>query len=165
VARRRRGRPVDGILVLDKPLGVSSNQALQMVKRLYFAAKAALLSMARSMAAEIGPSGVTVNCISPGLIGHASSHDQVQARLASRVPLGRLGTVEDVIPVVELLLSERGASKGIDRRMLSKTVVAYGQWLAMVLLVPMAAGGSPPTSLFPIPPSPFAPWHTAHMLA
>jgi len=40
VARRRRGRPVDGILILDKPLGVSSNRALQMVKRLYGAAKA-----------------------------------------------------------------------------------------------------------------------------
>jgi len=40
VARRRRGRPVDGILVLDKPAGMSSNQALQVVKRLYFAAKA-----------------------------------------------------------------------------------------------------------------------------
>ncbi len=40
MARRRRGRPVDGILVLDKPLGLSSNQALQTVKRLYFAAKA-----------------------------------------------------------------------------------------------------------------------------
>jgi tRNA pseudouridine55 synthase len=40
VARRRRGRPVNGILVLDKPLGVSSNQALQTAKRLYFAAKA-----------------------------------------------------------------------------------------------------------------------------
>jgi tRNA pseudouridine55 synthase len=40
MARRRHGRPVDGILVLDKPLGLSSNQALQMAKRLYFAAKA-----------------------------------------------------------------------------------------------------------------------------
>jgi tRNA pseudouridine55 synthase len=40
VARRRKGRPLDGILVLDKPLGVSSNHALQAAKRLYFAAKA-----------------------------------------------------------------------------------------------------------------------------
>jgi len=40
VGRRRRGRPVDGILVLDKPRGLSSNQALQAAKRLYFAAKA-----------------------------------------------------------------------------------------------------------------------------
>jgi len=40
VARRRRGRSLDGILVLDKPHGVSSNRALQMAKRLYGAAKA-----------------------------------------------------------------------------------------------------------------------------
>jgi len=40
LARQRRGRPLDGILVLDKPAGVSSNRALQMVKRLYGAAKA-----------------------------------------------------------------------------------------------------------------------------
>ena len=40
MARRRKGRQVDGILVLDKPLGVSSNHALQTVKRLFFAAKA-----------------------------------------------------------------------------------------------------------------------------
>ena len=40
MARRRRGRPIDGILVLDKPTGITSNGALQTVKRLYFAAKA-----------------------------------------------------------------------------------------------------------------------------
>lgn len=40
MARRRRGRALDGILVLDKPPGVSSNRALQMAKRLYQAAKA-----------------------------------------------------------------------------------------------------------------------------
>jgi len=40
VARKRRGRPLNGILVLDKPAGVSSNQALQSAKRLFFAAKA-----------------------------------------------------------------------------------------------------------------------------
>jgi len=40
MARRRRGRKVDGILPLDKPLGMSSNQALQQAKRLFKAAKA-----------------------------------------------------------------------------------------------------------------------------
>ena len=40
MARRRRGRPVNGILVLDKPIGESSNRSLQIVKRLYDAAKA-----------------------------------------------------------------------------------------------------------------------------
>ena len=38
--RQRRGRPLDGILVLDKPEGMSSNRALQVAKRLYGAAKA-----------------------------------------------------------------------------------------------------------------------------
>jgi len=40
VGRRRHGRPLDGILVLDKPPGLTSNRALQMAKRLYGAAKA-----------------------------------------------------------------------------------------------------------------------------
>ncbi|SHO55287.1 tRNA pseudouridine(55) synthase TruB [Vibrio quintilis] len=40
MARRRKGRPVDGILLLDKPEGISSNDALQKVKRIYFAEKA-----------------------------------------------------------------------------------------------------------------------------
>ena len=40
MARRRKGRPVNGIVLLDKPLEISSNQALQQVKRLYFAQKA-----------------------------------------------------------------------------------------------------------------------------
>ncbi|MFH0257319.1 tRNA pseudouridine(55) synthase TruB [Vibrio rumoiensis] len=40
MARRRRGRPIDGVLLLDKPTSISSNDALQKVKRLYFAEKA-----------------------------------------------------------------------------------------------------------------------------
>lgn len=40
MARRAKGRPVDGIFLLDKPGGISSNRALQIVKRLYGAAKA-----------------------------------------------------------------------------------------------------------------------------
>lgn len=40
MARRRKGRAIDGILLLDKPIGVSSNHALQQVKRIFFAAKA-----------------------------------------------------------------------------------------------------------------------------
>ena len=40
MAKRRRGRPLDGVLVLDKPAGMTSNAALQTCKRLYNAAKA-----------------------------------------------------------------------------------------------------------------------------
>ncbi len=40
MARRRKGRPVDGVFLLDKPTGISSNDALQKVKRIYNAQKA-----------------------------------------------------------------------------------------------------------------------------
>lgn len=40
MARRRKGRPVDGVILLDKPTGISSNDALQKVKRIFFAEKA-----------------------------------------------------------------------------------------------------------------------------
>ncbi len=40
MARKRRGRPIDGVLLLNKPAGMTSNDALQKVKRLLFAAKA-----------------------------------------------------------------------------------------------------------------------------
>jgi tRNA pseudouridine55 synthase len=40
MARRRKGRSINGIVLLDKPLGITSNRALQIVKRLYKAAKA-----------------------------------------------------------------------------------------------------------------------------
>lgn len=40
MARRRKGRPVNGVVLLDKPPGISSNDALQKVKRIYFAEKA-----------------------------------------------------------------------------------------------------------------------------
>lgn len=40
MARRRKGRAIDGVLLIDKPLGLSSNDAVQKVKRLFFAAKA-----------------------------------------------------------------------------------------------------------------------------
>src|SRR5690606_5729869 len=40
LARRRHGRPLDGILIVDKPAGMTSNAVLQTVKRLYNAAKA-----------------------------------------------------------------------------------------------------------------------------
>ncbi|MGL4379527.1 MAG: tRNA pseudouridine(55) synthase TruB, partial [Vibrio sp.] len=40
MARRRKGRIVHGVILLDKPTGISSNDALQKVKRLYGAEKA-----------------------------------------------------------------------------------------------------------------------------
>ncbi len=75
----------------------------------YFAAKAALVSMARSLALELAPCGITVNVVSPGIIRHDTSHRESRDRMEARVPLGRAGTVEDVIGLVRLLLSDEGS--------------------------------------------------------
>jgi tRNA pseudouridine55 synthase len=40
MARRRKGRPIDGVILLDKPTGITSNDTLQKVKRIFFAQKA-----------------------------------------------------------------------------------------------------------------------------
>lgn len=75
----------------------------------YFAAKAALVSLARSLAKEVAPSGVCVNVISPGIIRHETSHHESQDRMESRVPVGRSGTVGDMMGVIRLLLSDEGS--------------------------------------------------------
>lgn len=72
----------------------------------YFALKAAVAQLGRSLAAEVAPHGLTVNVVSPGLIAHAHSHLESQRRLAAKVRAGRLGTVADVVAVVRWLLDE-----------------------------------------------------------
>lgn len=71
----------------------------------YFAAKAALIQLGRSLALECAASGVTVNIVSPGLIDHSQSHRDSQARMLPRVPLGRVGVPADVVELVRYLLS------------------------------------------------------------
>ena len=68
MARRRKGRPIDGVLVLDKPSGLSSNAALQHTKRLYSAAKAGLISLTKSLAVEYGRQGIRANAVCPGTV-------------------------------------------------------------------------------------------------
>ena len=55
MARRRKGRPVSGVLLLDKPKGPSSNQALQTAKRLFGAAKAGHTGNLDPMASGVLP--------------------------------------------------------------------------------------------------------------
>jgi len=74
------------------------------------AAKAGLEALAKSLAAQVAPAGVTVNCVVPGYTrkdagADAALGDEAWRRAAERVPLGRLGTPDDVAALVAFLLS------------------------------------------------------------
>lgn len=78
----------------------------------YSAAKAALIGMTKALAKEVGPSGVRVNCVSPGVIDtdmNAELDDAAKAELADETPLGRMGMPEEVAQAV-VYLSGDGAS-------------------------------------------------------
>ncbi|MDR2502562.1 MAG: SDR family oxidoreductase [Oscillospiraceae bacterium] len=75
----------------------------------YAASKAALHSLTRSLARELGPSGIRVNCVAPGVIDtdmNARFSPDEMAELASRAALGRIGSAEDVAGAVSFLCSE-----------------------------------------------------------
>ena len=78
----------------------------------YAAAKAGVAGMARALAREIGSRGITVNCVAPGFIDtdmtKALSADQHTALLA-QIPLGRLGSADDVAQAVAFLASPHAA--------------------------------------------------------
>ncbi len=78
----------------------------------YSAAKAALIGLTKALAKEEGPSGITVNCVAPGVIDTemmAAFSAKEKAALAEETPLGRLGTPGDVAAVIVFLASEAGA--------------------------------------------------------
>ena len=65
----------------------------------YSAAKAGLIGLTKALAKEEGPSGITVNCVAPGVIDTdmmASFTAEDKAALAEETPVGRLGTAEEV---------------------------------------------------------------------
>jgi 3-oxoacyl-[acyl-carrier protein] reductase len=78
----------------------------------YAAAKAGMIGMTKSLAAEVASRGITVNCVAPGFIRtpmtEALSEEQ-QARLLERIPVGRLGSGADVAAAVGYLASEEAA--------------------------------------------------------
>ncbi|MBM2620141.1 SDR family oxidoreductase [Actinoplanes sp. LDG1-06] len=80
----------------------------------YAAGKAAVINLARSMAADLGPRGIRINAVSPGYIvtdmflGIAKSSEEQEA-CRRQVPLGRLGAPEDVAQAVSFLLSPRSS--------------------------------------------------------
>jgi NAD(P)-dependent dehydrogenase (short-subunit alcohol dehydrogenase family) len=76
----------------------------------YSAAKAGVLGLAKAMARELGPDGIRVNCVTPGLIQTDITGgmltDEMKIEIAKGIPLGRLGTAEDVAGIYLFLASD-----------------------------------------------------------
>lgn len=75
----------------------------------YSAAKAAILGFTRALARELGPTGVTVNAVTPGVVDTdirvGATNPELEAKLAADVPLGRQGTPQDIAALFAFLLS------------------------------------------------------------
>ncbi len=78
----------------------------------YSASKAGLIGFSKSLAREIGGRGVTVNCVAPGFIDTAMTQvlgDDIKEALLKQIPLGKLGTPQDVAAAVVFLASPAAA--------------------------------------------------------
>jgi 3-oxoacyl-[acyl-carrier protein] reductase len=98
--KARQGRIVN----IGSVVGVSGNAG----QVNYAAAKAALIGFTKSLAQEIGSRSITVNCVAPGFIDTDMTRaltDAQRQKLIERVPLGRLGSPEDVAHAVAFLAS------------------------------------------------------------
>ena len=79
----------------------------------YSAAKAGVLGLAKAMARELGPDGIRVNCVTPGLIQTditgGKLTDELKAEIIKGIPLARLGTADDVAGIYLFLASDLAA--------------------------------------------------------
>lgn len=117
-ARLMRRRRAGSIVVVSSIFGVRGAPG----QTAYAATKAALLGMAFSAAKELGPDGIRVNAIAPGMIETDMTKDlppSVREERLRGIPLGRMGTPDEVADVISFLASDKaryvtGQTIGID---------------------------------------------------
>ena len=86
------------------------------------ASKSAVIGFTKALAKELGPSGITVNCVAPGVIDtemNAEVSEEVMEELRNEIPLQRIGSTSDVAGAVSFLASDRagyitGQVLGVD---------------------------------------------------
>jgi len=100
---------VDGGRIIN--IGTSLQAAYTGLYGVYAASKAALEQLTRALSKEIGERGVTVNQVAPGAIDtpfmRAEETSETLAYIKGGSPMGRLGRVRDVAPIVAFLASEQ----------------------------------------------------------
>ena len=78
----------------------------------YSASKAAIIGFTKALAKEVGPAGIRVNCVSPGVIDtdmNAGHTAETMQALAEETPLGRIGTAAEAADAICFLASEQAA--------------------------------------------------------
>lgn len=76
----------------------------------YSAAKAAVIGLTKALAKEVGPSGIQVNCIAPGVIRtemNGNLDESTMEELKEETPLGVIGSAEDIAAAVGFLAGEK----------------------------------------------------------
>ena len=75
----------------------------------YMASKAGILGLMRAIASEMGPEGITANCVAPGRIltdMSMQAGEEVNRRYAEQIPVRRLGTADEVADAIVFLCAE-----------------------------------------------------------
>ena len=96
------------ILNISSVVGYQGNGGQSM----YAATKSAITGFTKSVAQDLAPFGIRCNCIAPGFIETDMTHaldEKVRASILARIPLQRLGTVQDIANAVAFLASDEAA--------------------------------------------------------